>query len=52
MSELLTTEELCKMLKVTRTTIERYRKNGMPFKIIGRSVRFDAEEIKKWINEK
>lgn len=50
MNELMTTDELCEKLKVSRPTIERYRKKGMPYKKVGRLVRFDAKEVMEWIN--
>ncbi|SHF60633.1 transcriptional regulator, AlpA family [Desulforamulus putei DSM 12395] len=49
--ELLTTDEICEWLKVTRRTIERWRKNGLPFFKIGSSVRFNKEEVLKWIEQ-
>lgn len=50
--DLLTVDELCSWLKVTRITVERWRKKGMPFIKVGRLVRFDREKVKQWINEK
>lgn len=49
---LLTVDELCEWLKVTRKTTERWRKDGMPYLKIGRTVRFDRTEVVKWIEEK
>lgn len=49
---LLTVDELCEWLKVTRKTTERWRKDGMPYLKIGRTVRFDKTEVVKWIEEK
>ena len=52
MNDLITTNDLCNKIKVTRTTIERYRREGMPYKKIGKMVRFDIDEVSTWINEK
>jgi len=52
MSEkLLTMEELMQLLSVSRSTLDRWRKNGLPFKKVGRSVRFDYKEVRDWIDE-
>ncbi len=51
MKQLYTTAELAAMWKVHEKTIYNYRMNGMPFKMIGRSVRFDPDEVTKWINK-
>jgi excisionase family DNA binding protein len=49
--EFLTTDELCEWLKITRRTIERWRKSGLPFYKIGSSVRFKKEEVLSWIEQ-
>jgi excisionase family DNA binding protein len=49
--EFLTTDELCEWLKITRRTIERWRKGGLPFYKIGSSVRFKKEEVLSWIEQ-
>lgn len=46
---LLTTEDLMLKYKVSRSTIDRWRKEGMPFSKIGRGVRFNEDEVQKWI---
>lgn len=46
---LLTTEDLMVKYKVSRSTIDRWRKEGMPFSKIGRGVRFNEDEVQKWI---
>ncbi len=50
--ELLTVDDLCKWLKITRKTTERWRKEGMPFVKIKGSVRFERNAIEQWIQEK
>ena len=46
--ELLTKQELSKLLKVTEATIDRWRKAGMPFIKTGKLVRFKKEEVMDW----
>ena len=51
--DLLTTEDLCKITKLTRMTIERYRKQGMPFVVIGkRNIRFEKEPTLNWLKNR
>lgn len=47
----LTTDELCELFKVSRSTVERWRKAGMPYIKQGKLVRFDKEEVLKWFKE-
>jgi len=49
-SHYLTVEELCQLLKLKKSYIYdlTYRKK-IPFIKIGRHLRFDLEEIQKWI---
>ncbi len=51
-NELLTVEELCRWLKISRSTADRWRKEGMPFSKKKRLVRFDKEEVLEWLKEK
>jgi len=50
--ELLTTTELCKWLKVTRSTIWKWRQKGMPSMGERGSLRFKASEVENWLREK
>ena len=50
--KLLTTNELAELMKVTTQSIYNWRKQGMPFYKIGKSVRFDLEEIREWLKTK
>jgi excisionase family DNA binding protein len=53
MGEIYFTEkELCEWLRVSRSKVMSLRKEGMPFIKIGKSVRFDKEEVEKWLREK
>ncbi len=48
----LTEKELCDWLKISRSKAVSMRKEGMPFLKIGKSVRFDKEQVEKWLKEK
>lgn len=49
---LLNKKELASKLKVSVATIDNLMKKGMPYLKIGKSVRFNLEEIFKWLKEK
>lgn len=47
---LVTRQQVAKMLKVSVHTVDNYRKTkGLPFVKIGNSVRFSIPEIVEWI---
>jgi len=48
---MLTRKELAEKLNMSERTIDRHRKNGMPFIKIGKSIRFEYVEVLKWIKE-
>lgn len=48
---LMTIPELMDFLKVKRNTIYSLRKLGLPTVKIGRSVRFRADSVIKWLSE-
>ena len=48
----MTVKELCDMMKVTRTTIDNWRKEGLPYKKFGKIVRFDKDEVMEWLNNR
>ena len=48
---LMTIPELMKFLQVKRNTIYTLRKLGLPTVKIGRSVRFRADSILKWLGD-
>jgi len=56
MSELLTTNEITKRLKVSRDTLYKWRDKGMPFiKITPGSrgaVRYDWDKVLEWIKSR
>ncbi len=45
----LTIEDVSEMLQVTRTTIYNLKKRGMPFIKLGKTIRFDQDEVINWI---
>jgi excisionase family DNA binding protein len=51
MDELITLEELKQKLKVSRTTIDRWRKEGMSCEKVGRGVRFRENLVLEWIRK-
>ena len=44
-------KDLEQKYQVSRATIDNWKKAGMPYLKIGRSVRFDEIEVEKWIRE-
>jgi len=48
-NEYITTKELSQKLRVTETTIYRWRKKGMPYEKFEGSVRFKEAEAMKWL---
>ena len=51
MGKLITSKELQQIYSLSRATIDRWRREGMPFIKIGRGVRFEEEVVQKWIEE-
>lgn len=49
--EYITLMELAQSLKISRATIDRWRKEGMPSYKIGNGVRFIEPEVSKWIEQ-
>lgn len=49
--EYITLNELAKSLRISRATIDRWRKEGMPYYKIGNGVRFIETEVLEWIAE-
>jgi len=46
----LTSKDLEKKYQISRSTVDNWKKEGLPHIKIGRSVRFDEAEVDKWIN--
>lgn len=50
MSEkLITIQQLCEIFQVSRSTVDRWRKDGLPCLKIGRNIRFNEEVAINWI---
>ena len=47
----LTTKDLEVKYKVSRSTIKKWRDNGMPFSTIGRTIRFKENEVEQWVKK-
>ncbi|KJS67022.1 MAG: hypothetical protein JL50_10820 [Peptococcaceae bacterium BICA1-7] len=50
-NEVLTRAELAKLLRVNERTIDRLRKNGMPYMKVGSNIRFQWSKVLEWIDE-
>jgi len=48
-SRLLTMKDICEKYHISRATVDRWRKEGMPFSKVGRGVRFIESEVDDWI---
>lgn len=48
---MLTTTDIMTKYKVSRSTVDRWRKQGLPFIKIGKSIRFEEKKVQEWINE-
>jgi len=48
----LTSKDLEKKYQISRSTVDNWKKEGLPFIKIGRSVRFVEKEVERWINER
>ena len=44
-------KEIERILGISRTTLYRLRKEGLPNKKVGGQIRYDQEEVLKWANE-
>lgn len=50
LAKLLTDTELCEQLVVSRSTLWHLRKSSnLPFRRIGRSIRYVPDEIEQWL---
>lgn len=48
---LIDSKKLEELLGVSRTTLYKLRKKGLPFKNVGSQIRYDHAEVLEWINE-
>lgn len=51
MGKLITSKELQELYSLSRSTIDRWRGEGMPAIKVGRGVRFDIDVVRKWISD-
>jgi excisionase family DNA binding protein len=51
MEQYLTVNQMCEWLMISRNTLSRWRKDGLPTIKIGRTIRFEKEEVKKWLRD-
>ena len=50
--EIITANEVAKYLKIAKSTVYLWMKEqGLPFRKIGRSLRFKKSEVKQWFEE-
>lgn len=49
LKRLLTQEQVMERLQISRVTLWRLRKQGLPVVQVGRAIRFDAQEVSKWL---
>jgi excisionase family DNA binding protein len=52
---LITIQQLCDLLQVSRSTVDRWRREGLPYERIGkggRSIRLNEDEALKWAMNK
>lgn len=49
MGKMITSKELQEIYSLSRSTIDRWRKEGLPVVKVGRSVRFDLDNVQEWI---
>ena len=53
MNNLVTTRELCEILKVSRQAVYKWRKDGCPTVINnGNMCRYNLEEVQDWLNNR
>lgn len=52
-NNLLSKKQLSERLQVSVTTIDRWRKQGLPYKRAGvKLVRFDLSEVNEWLEQR
>ena len=49
MAEWITEKELCEWLKITSVTAWRWRKDGMPYVGKSKSIRYNKENVERWL---
>lgn len=52
MAEWITQKELCEWLKISAVTAWKWRKEGMPYIGNKGSIRYNKEQVEKWLEER
>lgn len=52
MAEWITEHELCQWLQINRMTAYRWRKQGMPYIGTRKTIRYNKQEVEKWLRKK
>ncbi|MDR1870145.1 MAG: helix-turn-helix domain-containing protein [Treponema sp.] len=47
----LTLRQICDKYQISRSTIDRWRKEGLPDEKLGGRLRFNEKKVDKWIKE-
>lgn len=50
--ELYTSTELAKEFGVHLNSVYNWKRDGMPHQYVGKTLRFDLDEVKAWMNKK
>ena len=46
--KLLTITQVCEIFQVSRSTVDRWKKEGLKFLKIGRNIRFEENTVNEW----
>jgi len=49
--EYFTTKELCEFLKISKNQPVKLRKMGLPYIKVGGMIRYDKDEVQKWLKK-
>lgn len=52
MAEWISEIDLCEWLKINRVTAYRWRKEGMPYIGKKKSIRYNKEDVEKWLKDR
>lgn len=50
--ELLTKDDMCALLKISMSKLDKQIDEGLPFIYVGETKRFEKETVIKWLKEK
>lgn len=51
MNEYLTEKEACELFKISRSTVIRMRKKGLPHIKFGHIIRYEKDKVKEWLDQ-